>query len=135
MTGKLPPLALLLLAGCATPGLVVNTGPEPVVITEDSPAQAAAPDAPPPPQKRAPASPGNFQIVVTSAENAQIAAQWLRKSEAAGYRAEVQAVDVKGKTWHRVLLTGYATLTEATAALPAVKEKLGASGAWVKRRS
>ena len=75
-----------------------------------------------------------FRIVVASADTAKIGARWARKAETAGYRAEVQAVEVGGRTRHRVLLTGYATLAKATAALPLVKEQLGAPGAWVTRR-
>jgi hypothetical protein len=58
----------------------------------------------------------------------------VKKAEAAGYRTEILAVEIDGKTWQRVLLPGYASLAEAQAALPSVQQDLGVPGAWVTSR-
>ncbi len=144
--------ALALLAGCAStppPEPEPDESPAPVVISEGQPApepplatppdQAPPPDAPPPDRPKDIGKPqqtdsGSFRIAVASAESAGPAAKWASKAEAAGYRTEVLAVTIDGKTWHRVLLPGYATLDEAKVALGYVQQDLDAPGAWVTSR-
>jgi cell division septation protein DedD len=142
---SLLPIALLLLAACAgTPPPAPDETPPPVVISEGQPAPEpppplAQPDAPPPDRPRDSGKPqqtdtGTFRIAVAALDRAELTAAWVGKAEAAGYRTEVLAVEIDGKTWHRVLLPGYATLDEAKAALPYVQQDLGAPNAWVTSR-
>ena len=71
---------------------------------------------------------------MASVDSAELAARWIGKVEAAGYRGEVLPVQIEGKTWQRVLLPGYASLEEARAALPFIEQDLGVQGAWVTSR-
>ena len=136
-----------LLAACASqppppPMADPEPLPPPAAIVEPAPVQAepiveAAPPPPPPPA--APAKPqqtdgGRFRIGVASVDSAELAARWIGKIEAAGYRGEVLPVQIEGKTWQRVLLPGYASLDEARAALPFIEQDLGVKGAWVTSR-
>ncbi len=135
--------ALALLAACAsrapehTPA--EESVPPPVEISESPappPDQPPPPDAPPPdaPQRPAQTDTGMFRIAIASLESAEGTATWVRRAEDAGYRTEVLAVELDGKTWHRVLLPGYASLAEAQAALPFIEQDLAAPGAWVTSR-
>jgi len=138
MSNKLLLTAFALLAGCASaPPPPPDESPAPVVISEAQPAPEPPPPAetpPPDPGKPQQTESGRFRIAVASLDRAELTAQWVSKAEAAGYRTEVLAVEIDGKTWHRVLLPGYATLDEAKAVLPYVQQDLGAPGAWVTSR-
>jgi cell division septation protein DedD len=136
---------LLLLAACATRPAPQPVAEEtaPVVITESAPTlmapatdteSSANQDAPDAPRKPAQTDSGRFRISVASIDNAESTAAWVKKAEAAGYRAEVLEVVIDGKSWHRVLLPGYASLADAQAALPFVQQDLAAPGAWVTSR-
>jgi cell division septation protein DedD len=138
-------IALALLAGCASePPAPPPDEPAPVVISEGQPAPepapplaqpfAPVPDRPSDSGKPQQTDTGRFRIGIASLDRAELTGAWVAKAEAAGYRTEVLAVEIDGKTWHRVLLPGYATLDEAKAALPYVQQDLGAPGAWVTSR-
>jgi hypothetical protein len=133
-------LVLALLAACASapPEPEPEPAPPPVEISETSePAPPPPPvEAPPPdrPARPAQTDTGMFRISIASQETAEGTARWVRRAEDAGYRTEVLAVDIDGKTWHRVLLPGYASLDEAKAALAIVQEELGVPNAWVTSR-
>jgi len=137
MLSKLPSLmTVALLAACAsTPEPQPEPAPPPVEISEAPAPPAAPPDQPPPPEK--PARPeqgsGIFRISIASLDRAELAPKWVKKAEDAGYRTEVLAVEIGGKTVHRVLLPGYASLADAQAALPFVQQEL-APDAWVTSR-
>ena len=129
-------LMLTLLAACAgaPPQPEPEPAPPPVEITE-----APAPEPPPPPVEAPPPRPaqtdtGLFRISITSQDTAGGAARWVRRAEDAGYRTEVLAVDIDGRTYHRVLLPGYASLDDAKAALAIIQEELGVPSAWVTSR-
>lgn len=142
MSRRLPFLliTLILFAGCASAPEAPppDESPAPLVISEAQPAPEPPPppDTPPPPDAGKPqqTDTGRFRISVASLDSGEGAAPWVSKAEAAGYRTEVLAVEIDGKTWHRVLLPGYASLADAQAALPYVQQDLGASGAWVTSR-
>jgi len=132
---------LTVLAGCASrpAPAPADESPAPVEISEAAPAEAPPPppDAPPPadtPQKPQQTDSGRFRISIASLDTVEATAPWVSKAEAAGYRTEVLAVEIDGKTWQRVLLPGYASLADAQAALPFVQQELGAPGAWVTSR-
>ena len=97
---------------------------------------ASKPEAPPPADTGKPqqTDSGRFRISIASLDSAELATKWVSKAEAAGYRTEVLAVGIDGKTWHRVLLPGYDSLADAQAALPIVQQELGAPSAWVTSR-
>jgi cell division septation protein DedD len=131
-----------LLAACASqpppPPVVAPEPPpppvvfaEPVVTEPIVEAIPPVPEAPPRPQQT---DAGRFRIGVASLESAELAARWVGKVEAAGYRSEVLPVQIEGKTWHRVLAPGYANLVEARAAIPFIEQDLGVQGAWVTSR-
>ena len=138
--------AFVLLAACASRAPdepAPDTVPPPVEISESpepAPAPTPPPDQPPPappadtPQRPAQTDTGTFRIAIASLDSAEATAGWVKKAEDAGYRTEVLAVDIDGKTFHRVLLPGYASLAEAQAALPFIQQDLGAPGAWVTSR-
>lgn len=132
-------LGAALLGGCASQPEAPPPeppAPEPAVIEMQPEAAPAMVEAPPPdaPQKPQQTDAGRFRISIAAVGTAEAAAPWLRKAEAAGYRTELLAVEIEGKSWQRVLLPGYATLEEARAALPFVEEDLGVQDAWVTSR-
>jgi cell division septation protein DedD len=111
----------------------------PVEISEEpEPAPTPPPPVEEPPPPDTPAKPlqtdtGRFRIAIASLDSAELTAKWVSKAEAAGYRTEVLAVAIDGKTWHRVLLPGYESLADAQAALPFIQQELSPS-AWVTSR-
>lgn len=142
MTGRLPSLtAAALLAACAStppPPPPAPEPPPPVIIGEQAqPETAAAPvveEALAAPQKPQQTDAGRFRVGVASLESAEATAPWVGKLQAAGYRTEVLPVVIDGKTWHRVLLPGYASLEEARAVIPFVEQEFGVTGVWVTSR-
>ena len=113
-------MILALLGACASapPEPEPEPAPPPVEIAE-APEPGPPPDQPPPPdmpQKPAQTDAGMFRISIAALDSAAIAAPWVSKAEAAGYRTEVLAVEIDGRTWHRVLLPGYASLDDANRA-------------------
>jgi cell division septation protein DedD len=133
-------IGIAMLAACATqpPPPPAEPAPPPVVISDQvEPAGEAVPEPPPPPQgpqKPQQTDAGRFRVGVASVETAEGAAPWVSRLQAAGYRTEVLPVEIEGKTWHRVLLPGYANLEEARAAIPFVEQELGVTGVWVTSR-
>jgi cell division septation protein DedD len=137
-------MAMLALAACATnpppePEPEPEPAPPPVEISEaPEPAPTPPPaDEPPPPEtsgKPMQTDTGRFRVAIASLDAAEGTARWVSKAEAAGYRTEVLAVEIDGKTWHRVLLPGYESLADAQAALPFIQQELNAPGAWVTSR-
>ena len=127
---------LTAFAGCAStpPPPPPDESPAPVEISEAAPFAEAPTPPPDAPQRPPQTDTGRFRISIASLDTVEAAAPWVGKAEAAGYRTEVLAVEIEGKTWQRVLLPGYATLDEAQAAVPFVQQDLGAPDAWVTSR-
>ena len=127
-------LILALLAGCAsTPPPEPEPPPPPPVEISEAPEPAPPPDEPPPPQKPPQTDTGLFRISIAALDRAELAPPWVAKAEAAGYRTELLAVEIDGKTWHRVLLPGYASLDDAKTVLPFIQQEL-APDAWITSR-
>jgi len=131
------------LAACAgrqAPEPEPQPAPPPVEISEaPEPSATPPPPAEEPPPPEVPMKPpqtdtGRFRIAIASLDSAELTAKWVSKAEAAGYRTEVLAVEIDGKTWHRVLLPGYESLADAQAALPFIQQELSAPSAWVTSR-
>ena len=117
------------------PPLEIREAPEPGSMPEATP--PPPPDQPPPPDtpaKPAQTDTGRFRIAIASLDSVEGTAKWVSRAEAAGYRTEILAVEIDGKTWHRVLLPGYESLADAQAALPFIQQDLNAPGAWVTSR-
>jgi cell division septation protein DedD len=133
-------LVATLLGACATQPPPPPPAPEPppVIISDQAQTETAAEpivaEAPAAPQKPQQTDAGRFRVGVASLETAEAAAPWVSKLQAAGYRTEVLPVTIDGKTWHRVLLPGYANLEEARAAIPFVELEFGVQGVWVTSR-
>ncbi|HUR40958.1 MAG TPA: SPOR domain-containing protein [Verrucomicrobiae bacterium] len=141
MLKRLFPLATVLLAACAgnpPPPPLAEPAPPPAIITDEgtSTSDADSVEAPPPdaPAKPQQTDAGRFRIGVASMDSAEATRAWVTKLEAAGYRTEILPVEIDGKTWHRVLLPGYASLEEARAAVPFIEKEFGATGVWVTSR-
>lgn len=140
----LPALAAAAVTACATPPppAAAPEAPPPVIISEpgDSITEAApeppaaVAEAAPAPQKPPQTDAGRFRIGVASLDSAEAAAPWVSRLQAAGYRTEVLPVVIEGRTWHRVLLPGYADLEQARAAIPFVEQEFGLAGVWVTSR-
>lgn len=133
---------MISLAACARrqPPPEPEPAPPPVEISEaPEPAPLPPPVEEPPPPPDTPARPpqtdtGRFRVAIASLDSVDGTAKWVSKAEGAGYRTEVLAVEIDGKTWHRVLLPGYESLADAQAALPFIQQDLNAPGAWVTSR-
>ena len=141
MLGRGPLLTIAALLGaCATqppPPAPAPEPPPPVIISEQAqPETAAEPvlEAPAAALKPQQTDAGRFRVGVASLETAEATAPWVTKLQTAGYRTEVLPVTIEGKTWHRVLLPGYASREEARAAIPFVEQELGVKGVWVTSR-
>src|SRR5687767_13932766 len=118
--------AVLALAACATrqeeepepvtsaPPVDISEAPEP----EPAPPPVEEPPPPEVPMKPPQTETGRFRVSIASLDSAEAATRWVSRAESAGYRTEVLAVEIDGKTWHRVLLPGYDSLADAQAALP-----------------
>ena len=89
---------------------------------------------PTPPPSGLPASgrDGPWSLNVASFSEAAVAAQEVARLRGAGYgSASTQPVNISGKTWHRVQISGFASDVEARAAAQQLKEKLGLQNVWV----
>ncbi len=51
-----------------------------------------------------------------------------------GLNAEVHTAQIKGRTWYRVQITGFASKDEAKAKLKDVQQRSGVNGAWIGKR-
>ncbi|HWY23373.1 MAG TPA: SPOR domain-containing protein [Nevskia sp.] len=113
--------------------------PRPTAPAAANPAAGSAPPAAPPvspsPVPPPPAPPGNGEWGVNIAsypveDAAQKQAQQLR---AAGFAAAVQQAQVKGQSWYRVQLRGYASAEAARAASAELQARFGYQGLWVNK--
>jgi len=60
--------------------------------------------------------------------------RFLEKAESRGVDADLYQVTVKGKTYWRVHVSGFASSTEAKSHADMIKEKLGLKDVWVAKR-
>ncbi len=99
------------------PSQTVEANPDTVTTVVDRPVAPVAPvkvKAAPRASAAPVASTGKYTVQVASfakPESAQAIAKKLAKQ---GFKANVVAADVKGRTWYRVYVGGFATRTEAT---------------------
>ena len=99
------------------------------------PAAVAAPAAPPPAAPPPAALPGNgdWGVNIASYPVADAAQKQAQQLHAAGFAASVQQAQVKGQTWYRVQLRGYASADAARAASAELQARFGYQGLWVNK--
>lgn len=143
IVGLPPPVAPASdLAVAATPA------PPPVAPPAAAPGPAAPiiapPAAPVPAPKRDASVPGEatpaardgggpWALGLASFADRADAEQLVQRLRDAGYTAEVQDAVVKGATWHRVLLPGFATAADAQRISAEVETRFGFRGTWPLR--
>lgn len=102
-----------------------------------APPAAATPGQPPAEASAAPgpasAAGGDWGVNVASYPAADAAQKQAQQLRAAGFSAAVQQAQVKGQTWYRVQLKGYATPDEARAAAAQLQARFNYQGLWVTR--
>lgn len=90
--------------------------------------------APAPEPKPAPATPkpaGDWVVYVSSHASSSTAKAELQKLQKAGINAEVRSAEVRGNTWHRVVVGGFTSKSDASSYLSKIKREQGIQGAWV----
>lgn len=103
--------------------------------TGTNPAAAVPPPAAPAAQAPPAAPPGNgdWGVNVASYPVADAAQKQAQQLRSAGFTAAVQQAQVKGQTWYRVQLRGYASADAARAASGELQTRFGYQGLWVTR--
>lgn len=101
------------------------------------PASAATP-APPPAAPAAPAAPqpvpdGQWGVNIASYPAPEVAQKHAQQLRAAGYLAAVQQAQVKGQSWFRVQVRGYASADAARAVAAELQARFAYQGLWVTR--
>ena len=108
---------------------VVNSRPEPV----KEPARQPTPITPQTPI--APASSiGDWVVNVSSHANRELAISENVRLKAQGLNPEVHTAVIRGRTWYRVQVTGFASKDEAKSSLKDLQQRLGIQGAWIGKR-
>jgi hypothetical protein len=113
-----------------------NAVPSPLAMPVAAPPTVAAGAVSPAPPPAVPASPGEagWTVNVASYADNDAATRQLQQLRAAGYGASVQPVEIKGRTWYRVQLRGFATADAARAKAGELQTKLGYANLWVIRQ-
>ncbi len=115
---KEPDLGGMLAAGKPTPATAAPPTPTaltPVIVSAN---KSAA---------------GGWILQVAAAAGPVEAEREAKKLRGAGYMPEIAAAEVKGRTWHRVRITGFASAADARKAAEAIKAKLGYTNVWIAR--
>lgn len=117
------------------------TAPEPVAAepekTDATPPEPAA-QAAAAPVVQAPtqtATRGDWVIYLASHLSAAAAEGDIERFAALGITAEQRSALVRGQTWHRVVLPGFASKDAATTYLAKIRRDHGISGAWVGKEN
>lgn len=76
---------------------------------------------------------GPWKVVLASHPEEARAAALVAQLDAAGYPAEVAPREVRGRTWYRVRITGFATQADARALAQQIEGQFDIFGAWVTR--
>lgn len=75
---------------------------------------------------------GAWTLNVASSSDQAVAEREVSRLRAAGYgTASTQAINISGKTWYRVQISGFASDEAARAAARQLKENLGLQNVWV----
>jgi cell division septation protein DedD len=116
-----------------TPAPPVETAPEPESVQQPAPSKPA-PVQPAAPQPSPPQLTSNFySIQIASSQDLARAQDLAGRLKKEGLAAEVVSQSIEGSTWHRVYVGRYAAKEEASAKLPALRQKYPDS--FIKFRS
>jgi len=108
------------------PAVPAPAPPLPPSAATPAAAPAAAAAAPPPGN-------GEWGVNVASYPAGDAAQRQAQQLQAAGFAAAVQQAQVKGQTWYRVQLRGYASAEAARAAAAELQARFAYQGLWVTR--
>ncbi len=146
------PLIDLLAVDALLRGATAATPAPPLMQT--APGSGPAPAAAKPPVAEAPVTPTSARPVTAAVDPATASADgegpWIvniasypdlgdatrqvQQLQAAGYSASQQSVQIRGQSWHRVQLRGFATAEAARVKAAEVEQKLGLHNLWVMRQ-
>lgn len=73
----------------------------------------------------------SWVVNVASYPEQDSASRQVQQMQTAGYTASVQPAEIKGRTWYRVQLRGFATADAARAKATEVQDRLGYHNLWV----
>ena len=76
-------------------------------------------------------SDGHFRVYLASYGTAVGAQALIDQLSAAGYAAQLEQATVGGRTWHRDMLTGYATRADASASAAALRAAFHLTSPWI----
>jgi len=76
-------------------------------------------------------SKGDWVVNVSSHTNEELATKESARLLNLGLNPEVHTATIKGRTWYRVQITGFASKDEAKAKLRDLQQRLGIKGAWI----
>ena len=80
------------------------------------------------------ATSGGWVVNLSSHGKADIASIEQDRLKKLGLNAEVHSAVIKGKTWYRIQVVGFASKDEAKAELKSVEQRSGIKGAWIGKR-
>ena len=79
-------------------------------------------------------SKGDWVVNASSHTNEELATKESARLLNLGLNPEVHTATIKGRTWYRVQITGFASKDEAKAKLRDLQQRLGIKGAWIGKR-
>ena len=77
---------------------------------------------------------GPWVINLLSSRDKEYAEQYAARARASGFGVEIHNAEVKGRTYWRLQIPGFATLRAARAGAEPAKKKLGIQDVWIHRR-
>ncbi|MES0372279.1 MAG: SPOR domain-containing protein [Mariprofundaceae bacterium] len=80
------------------------------------------------------AKPGDWVVNLSSHAKESLAIKEQARLQKNGLNAQVHTALVKGRTWYRVQITGFAAKDEAKAQLRDIQQKSGIKGAWIGKK-
>ncbi len=76
---------------------------------------------------------GRWVLQLASSASPVEAEREVKKLQAAGYSPEIVTAEIKGKTWHRVRISGFSSAAEARKTADELKAKLGYQNSWIAK--
>jgi len=107
--------------GASSKKVIVNPVKKPATITPKTPIVSTT-------------SAGDWVVNVSSHAKESLAKRENLRLQKLGLNSEVHTARIKGKTWYRVQIIGFASKDEAKAKLTDLKQRSGINGAWIGRR-
>lgn len=100
---------------------------------ESAAKKAAAKPARPKSAAKTPGGKGVWTVNLLSFQRIEKAEQEMARLRGDGLEAQIRTVTSKGKTWHRVVVSGFKNVGDAKAYAQDVRKKPGLSSAWIGR--